>query len=98
MRTVRSNFTCCALAIILISGTGQAKMMMPLAVPVARLITNVTAYVAKHPQYAQGYFTLGRLHAVVFARGEVPVGVYGYSGDAQNAEPSLPNFAYGSHT
>lgn len=36
-------------------------------VPVERLLNNVGAYIRQHPQDAQGYYALGRLHSLAYA-------------------------------
>lgn len=76
----------------------RAKMMMPQSVPVDRLIKNVGAYVEKNPKDAQGYFILGRLHALAFARGPEPVQVYRYGRDEAENTTSLPSFPYDART
>lgn len=40
---------------------------LPTYAPVDRLITNTAAYIAEHPEEADGYYRLGRIHYLAFA-------------------------------
>jgi len=82
---MRANFLRrCASALIvlalLIAAANVAVGMfkMPDDVPVARLITNVSAYVKEHPLDAQGVYTLARLHSLAYTYRRDTVRVYQY--------------------
>jgi hypothetical protein len=61
---------CLALATLVALPQGSYSMWAFLPtepVPVERLIKNVTTYIAAHPNDAQGYYILGRIHSRAFA-------------------------------
>lgn len=58
-------------------------------VPVSRLITNAGAYVRVHPNDAQGYYVLGRVHSLAFAQSNAKMGVY-YKRDLALRHPAKP--------
>jgi hypothetical protein len=60
----------------LCSSRALAKFAMPGEVPVDRLIKNVGAYVKEHPQEAQGYYTLGRVHYLALSMKSKTVRAY----------------------
>lgn len=73
------------------SSAVQARWMAPdRSTPVERLITNVAAHVAKHPDDAAGHYTLGRLHSLAWAQEATP-GVYKARGRDADGE-ALPTF------
>lgn len=45
-------------------------------VPVERLITNISAYTKEHPDEAQGYYTLGRVHYLAFINKSLTVSAF----------------------
>jgi hypothetical protein len=57
-------------------------------VPIPRLLDNVGKYVAKNPKDPQGYYTLGRIHSLAFARGLADMSTRSTGDDAG----TLPNF------
>ena len=61
--------------------------MAPTEAPVGRLLQNVGNYIKAHPQDAQGYYILGRLHSLLFAVETKTIGVYQKTLDGL---PSLP--------
>ena len=63
-------------AVLLAIPAANAMFMMPQTAPVDRLIKNVTAYTKEHPQDAEGFYTLGRLHYLAFHMNADRVGVY----------------------
>jgi hypothetical protein len=58
-------------------------------VPLARLLTNTEAYIKQNPNDAQGYYVLGRLHSLAFARETKTIAAY--EGDKRPL-PSLPPY------
>jgi hypothetical protein len=42
--------------------------VMPVEVPVERLLSNTNQYIQKNPRDAQGYYVLGRIHSLAFAK------------------------------
>lgn len=77
------------LVVLLISGT-QAKWAMGTDVPVARLIANVTPYVKEHPNDAQGYYVLGRIHSLAFVQTDAKVRVVTKAERAARTVPATP--------
>lgn len=70
-----------------------AKWARPdLNAPVDRLIANMEAYIQKNPKDAQGYYTLGRLHSLAYAKGVVEVSLYSDGEDKENRPPRFPTF------
>ncbi len=61
-----------SLLLIIVSVTSQTNYglwaVMGVEVPVERLLTNTGNYIKQHPQDAQGYYVLGRLHSLAYAR------------------------------
>jgi hypothetical protein len=61
-----------AAALLLVSIAFQPNqgmwMRMEVEVPVDRLLGNAAAYIKQNPKDAQGYYVLGRLHSLAFAR------------------------------
>jgi len=58
-----------AVAIVLFLGRGAEVLAMwvnPARAPVERLIANISRYIEEHPNDAQGYYTLGRVHGLAF--------------------------------
>ncbi len=62
-------------------------------VPVDRLLQNVGSHVARHPKDAQGYYVLGRLHSLAFAKGAGDVQVIQDKQWKKNKSSNLPEFA-----
>jgi hypothetical protein len=62
-------------------------------VPVERLLNNVTKYIKEHPQDAQGYYVLGRLHSMSFAKGTESLEVVPEKNQEGRDNSSLPGFA-----
>src|ERR1039457_3287752 len=62
MRTIR----CLVLASCAALGA-WGMFRMPSNAPVERLVSNMGDYVKAHPQDANGYYTLGRIHYLAFA-------------------------------
>jgi len=61
-------------------------------VPVERLLNNVTKYIKEHPQDAQGYYVLGRVHSMSFARGTETLEVVPEKNQEGKDDSSLPGF------
>lgn len=55
---------------------GQAEFAPPSPAPVERLIKNVEAHLADHPDDAQGFYVLARLHTLVLALNRSTIRVY----------------------
>ncbi len=78
MRGVNS-FAGAAFTLFLVALTARAGarwMKVGTDVPVSRLISNVGAYVRVHPNDAQGYYVLGRVHSLAFAQSDAKMNVY----------------------
>lgn len=91
MRRFLALTAACSVTLAAAAATAaHAKPVMPTDAPVERLLTNVEAYVKVHPDDANGWFTLGRLHYFAFAapRGTVAV-PRGYESAGPNELPSL---------
>jgi len=58
-------------------------------VPVNRLLVNMAKYTAAHPNDAQGWYTLGRLHSLAFAQAEAKIEVV----SQKYSKSELPSFA-----
>ncbi|MBI3760220.1 MAG: hypothetical protein HY269_10785 [Deltaproteobacteria bacterium] len=63
--------------------------MQPAEVPLERLLRNTEAYIKKNPNEAQGYYVLGRLHSLAFARETKTIAAYE---DGKRPLPSLPPY------
>lgn len=61
------------------------------SVPIQRLFKSVGRYVKGHPQDGAGFYTLGRLHSLAYARSEKEVTV-GYPKDLEQKLQFLPQF------
>ena len=74
--------------LLLWEGAARAMFMMPdERVPVDRLIANVSKYVERRPKDAKGYYLLGRLHSLAYAKeGQI---VEYYSSDEKNGLPGM---------
>lgn len=82
----------CLLIVILlcypISGVRALWAAAP-SVPLERLLKNVQAYISKNPNDATGYYVLGRLHSLAFAKGTRTIEAY----EAKpNQIPKLPSY------
>ncbi len=53
----------------LAGGPAHALFLGPILVPADRLMRNVRAHLEDHPEDAQAWYTLGRIHYLVFASG-----------------------------
>ena len=57
----------CILAVVvsaLIAGSASGHGAVSQEVPVARLVANLTQYIKEHPNVADGYYRLGRVHTM----------------------------------
>lgn len=82
----------CAL-LISCAGISQAKWaMITEPVPTERLVTNIAEYIQKNPRDAHGYYVLGRVHSLAFAKGGEKVDVIPV-GSRSNEDKDLPSFA-----
>lgn len=80
--------------LLLSTHSGHAKWArVSEAVPVERLVENVSRYVKEHPDDAEGYYTLGRIHSLAFARGGDKVEVIPAGSTFKRNKPELPGFA-----
>lgn len=80
--------------LLVVGGVCEAKWRGPdLHAPVDRLITNTKEFVKKNPKDAQGYYILGRLHSMAFAKGAIEVSLYSNQADKEHGLPSFPSFA-----
>jgi hypothetical protein len=64
MRTQFSLTAVVTVAAALFSTHASALFEMPRDVPVYRLVKNLESYIAEHPDDAQGYYNLARVHAL----------------------------------
>src|SRR5262245_38253698 len=53
-----------------------AKFAIPTDVPVDRLVKNLKSYIAEHPDDAQGYYNLARVHSLAFTLKARSIGAY----------------------
>jgi tetratricopeptide (TPR) repeat protein len=65
----------------LISKAAMGKFAMPMPAPVERLIENTQAYIKENPEDAHGYYVLGRIHYLAFARETDRVPLFGDKDD-----------------
>lgn len=56
-----------------LAGSANAFMITPPPVSIERLIKNTRRYVRRHPEAAEGHYTLARLHYFAFANGQSTV-------------------------
>lgn len=73
------------------SAPGHAHFAMPQPVPVERLAANARAYVAAHPQEAQGHYLLARIHYLAFALQSQEVPAFTYEPLPAAGAAALPN-------
>ena len=68
------------IVLVLVVGTlasvAAGRFMMPSYIPGERLIDNARAYIQEHPEDASGYYTLARIHYLVFANQSFLVGTF----------------------
>lgn len=53
--------------VVVCSGFSWGMFAAPTYAPVDRLVRNTAAYIAEHPEEADGYYRLGRIHYLAFA-------------------------------
>lgn len=70
--------------LLLWSGLAVGRWMVPVYVPVDRMIANAEAYIAEEPNDASGYYTLARIHYLAFANKAFLVGTW-----SQDVPPSI---------
>jgi hypothetical protein len=58
-----------------------AHWAVPPDAPVDRLVENLNRYIDEHPDDANGYYLLGRVHSLAFALKTDKIGIYEPSGD-----------------
>jgi hypothetical protein len=66
------------------------KWAQPVEAPLERLLRNTQTYLQKNPNDAQGYYVLGRLHSLAFARQTQTLSVY--ESNAQRPLTELPPY------
>jgi len=76
------------------SGDALAKPVPPEPIPADRLLRNVTAFLHQHPNDANAYFTLGRIHYFLFATRRQTIDVFPLRGETERP-PELYS-VYGS--
>lgn len=85
---MRSAQILCAVVIAAVAtSNANAMFMMPQAVPADRLIANTEAFIRENPENAEAWYTLGRIHYLVFANQALFVGALRY--DKEGALPSV---------
>jgi hypothetical protein len=62
----RSRGSFALLAVLLVAGAAAGHGVIPRDVPVARVVTNLEAYIKEHPKEADAYYRLGRFHALAY--------------------------------
>ena len=62
-----TNLSVIVLAVIMLSSAAQAHFVIPQLTPVDRLVNNAEAYLAKHRNEADAYYTLARIHYLAFS-------------------------------
>lgn len=65
----------------------HAKFARPQPVPVDRLLKQAEAYVAAHPESAEGRYLIARIHYLAFARASFSVPTFG---DTDEGKPEVP--------
>ncbi len=65
------------------------RWIQPAEVPVARLLLNTETYIKKNPNDAQGYYVLGRLHSLAFAKETKTIAAYE---NDKRPLPGLPSY------
>lgn len=65
------------LIVVVCAGIAAGRWAMPSYVPAERLIENAAAYVHEHPDDADAYYTLARIHYLAFVNKAFLVGVFG---------------------
>jgi len=60
--------TCCSAA--------KATFVAPTEAPIDRLMKNTTAYLTEHPDNAQAYYTLARIHYLAFAQNSASISAF----------------------
>ncbi len=76
------------LILTLLAHPASAMFAPPAKAPVDRLVQNISAYIKEHPDDAQGYYTLARVHFLALALKQETLGVY----EQGQKLPSIPDF------
>jgi len=80
-----------AAGVLSLAQTGHARWANTTEpVPVERLVKNLSAFVKENPKDAQGFYTLGRIHSLAFARGSENLDVVP---EGKAGQEKLPGFA-----
>lgn len=87
LRSVAPTF--CVAALLALAPNARAMMMRPNQIPADRLIANLQAYIAEHPEDAQAYYLLGRVHYIAFFNKTESISGYG-EGSAEEL-PNVPD-------
>lgn len=80
---------CVAVALLACSTPAHAIMMRPNQIPADRLIANLQAYIVEHPEDAQAYYLLGRVHYIAFFNKTESIS--GYKEGSAEELPSVPD-------
>jgi hypothetical protein len=69
MRSLKPAFLTVSIAVViaLIPQESSAHFVMPTDAPVDRLVKNLESYIAEHPDEAQAYYSLARVHSLAYA-------------------------------
>lgn len=71
------------LIVLSMTCAANAMFMSPTDAPVDRLVKNAEAYIKEHPDDAQGYYVLGRIHYLAWSIGTGKVPAFGEERDGQ---------------
>lgn len=75
--------------VLLLTSSAFSHWATPTNTPVARLVTNLKAYVAEHPDDPQGWYILGRVHGLAYVMRSRVVAEW----TNRNNNSKLPNIA-----
>jgi len=80
-----------ALLLLLVSaGPARGMFMLPERAPVDRIIKNAEAYIAEHPDDAEGYYVLGRAHYLAWTLKSQMIPVNRWDREEKADLPNLP--------
>jgi hypothetical protein len=91
---MRKRFLLAAAGAVLLAGVCRGQFILGTPKPMDQVLTDVGEWIKKQPEDAEGYFVLGRLHAMSWAFGKDRLRVHeAWDEPSEGAKPGLPHFS-----
>ncbi len=87
---MRYRYAISLLVALILTGPAWAMFMLPERAPVDRIIKNAEAYIAEHPDDAEGYYILGRAHYLAWTLKSQMIPVNRWEREEKADLPNLP--------